>query len=163
MANKAGIIFVPRNVEPSQAPVRGTGLTAPTSQIGLPSARLPVNLFAELSFARARDPLAPLGPIPLVGERPRPVTGAGPGGPRGLIRERLLMGMKAEIDDTADAEGADVGELRLGRLTGRGYPIIKPPPVLDRFRVGHQSSVFGFGGVRRGTRLIGADGFPRMS
>ena len=57
---------------------------------------------------------------------------------RGLVGQRLLVGMEPKIDDVADAEGADVGELRLGRLTGRGDPIIEPTPVVDAFRVSHE-------------------------
>jgi hypothetical protein len=81
----------------------------------------------------------------------------------GLIRQSLFVGVKPEVDDVADAETVNVRELRFGRLTGRGYPIIETTPVVDRFGVGHQSSDFGFGGSRRGTQLIGADSFPRMS
>src|SRR5712671_6767840 len=58
----------------------------------------------------------------------------------------------------------DVRELGLGRLTGCGYPVVEPPPVVDRSGVGHLSLDFGFSGAaRRGTRLIGADSFPRIS
>jgi hypothetical protein len=35
------------------------------------------------------------------------------------------------------AERLYVRELRLGRLTGRGDPIIEPPPVIDLFRISH--------------------------
>jgi hypothetical protein len=74
------------------------------------------------------------------------------------------MGVEPEIDDVAAPHGVDVCELRLGRLAGRGYPVIEPTPVVDGFRVSHHSLDFGFPvGARRGTRLIGADSFPRIS
>lgn len=38
-----------------------------------------------------------------------------------------------------DAKCFDVGELRFGRLAGCGDPVVEPPPVVDRFRVGHQA------------------------
>ena len=58
----------------------------------------------------------------------------------------------------------DVCQLWFGRLAGCGYPVIEPTPIVDGFRVGHHSLVFGLGGgLRRGTRLIGADSLPRMS
>ncbi len=56
---------------------------------------------------------------------------------RGLIRQRLLMGMKAEIDDMPDTEGVDVGELRFGRLAGRGDSLVETTPcVVSQERVG---------------------------
>src|SRR5438045_9577308 len=58
----------------------------------------------------------------------------------------------------------DVRELGLGRLTGCGDPVVESPPVVDRSGVGHHSLDFDFSGAaRRGTRLIGADTFPRIS
>ena len=45
------------------------------------------------------------------------------------------MGVKPQIDDVTDAQSVDISQLRFGRLTGCCYPIIKPPPVVDRFRV----------------------------
>src|SRR5271157_1970211 len=91
-----------------------------------------------------------------------------------LIRQSFFMGVKAEVDDVADAQCVDISQLRFGRLAGRGQPIVKSTPVVDRFRVGHEtpsslefsvhSSIFGFGGgARRGTLLIGADILPRKS
>ena|SRR5262245_39268793 len=54
-------------------------------------------------------------------------------------------------------------QLRFGRLTGRGYPVVEPKPIVNGFWIGH-SLEFGLGGgARRGTRLIGADSFPRIS
>jgi hypothetical protein len=47
------------------------------------------------------------------------------------------MGVEAQVDDVADAESVDIGQLRLGRLAGCRYPIIETTPVVDRFRVGH--------------------------
>jgi hypothetical protein len=83
---------------------------------------------------------------------------------RGLIRQRLLMGLEPQVDDVADAQRVDVGQLRLGRLTGCGYPVIEPSPVVYGIRVGHHSLDFGFSErARRGTRLTGADSFPRRS
>lgn len=55
----------------------------------------------------------------------------------------------------------DVGQLRLGRLTGCGDPVIVPSTIVDGYRVGHHSLDFGCSGTRRGTRLTGADGFTR--
>ena len=64
----------------------------------------------------------------------------------------------------ADAQCADIGQLQFGRLTGCGYPVIEPTPIANGFRIGRHSLDFGFGGgARRGTRLIGADSFPRIS
>jgi hypothetical protein len=58
---------------------------------------------------------------------------------RGLIRQRLLMGVKTEVDDMADAKGLDIGQLRPGRLPRRGDPIIEATSVVDRFWVGHEN------------------------
>src|SRR5437764_10737958 len=81
-----------------------------------------------------------------------------------LVWQSLFMAVKPKIDDMADSKRLDVRELWLGRLTGCCYPIIKPPPVVDAFRVSHHSSGFSFeGGARRGTRLIGADSLARRS
>ena len=41
------------------------------------------------------------------------------------------------IDDIADAEGVDVSQLRLCRLTGRGDPVVESTPIVDRFGIGH--------------------------
>jgi hypothetical protein len=41
-----------------------------------------------------------------------------------LVREGLFVGVKPEIDDMADAERLDVGELRLGRLSGGGDAVL---------------------------------------
>src|SRR6202035_688092 len=74
------------------------------------------------------------------------------------------MGVEPQVDDVADAQRVDVGQLRLGRLTGCGYPVIEPSPVVYGFRVRHHSLDFSFSGrARRGTRLTGADSFPRRS
>src|SRR6266481_4881336 len=48
------------------------------------------------------------------------------------------MAVKPEIDNVTDAQGVDIRELRFGRLAGGCYPIIKPPPVINGFRVGHK-------------------------
>jgi hypothetical protein len=56
---------------------------------------------------------------------------------RRLVRQRLLMGVEPQVDDVADAESVDIGQLRLGRLAGCRYPIIETTPVVDRFKVGH--------------------------
>ena len=80
-----------------------------------------------------------------------------------LIRQGLLMAMQPEIDDVADAQCVDISQLRFGRLTGCGYPVIEPTPIVDGFRVDHHSRFWLSGGARRGTRLIGADSFPRIS
>jgi hypothetical protein len=74
--------------------------------------------------------------------------------------------MQAKVDDVADAQCVDISQLRFGRLAGCGYPVIEPTPIVNGFRIGHHSLDFwlGFGaGARRGTRLIGADSFPRIS
>jgi hypothetical protein len=47
------------------------------------------------------------------------------------------VGVEPEIDDMPYAERLYVRELRLGRLTGRGDPIIEPPPVIDCLRISH--------------------------
>ncbi len=54
-----------------------------------------------------------------------------------LVRRRLFMIVQAEIDDVANAHCTDIGELRLGRLAGRRYPVIQPVPFVDGFRIGH--------------------------
>src|SRR6266404_5596841 len=56
---------------------------------------------------------------------------------RRLVRQRLVMGVEPQVDNVADAESVDIGQLRLGRLAGCRYPIIETTPVIDRFRVGH--------------------------
>jgi hypothetical protein len=72
--------------------------------------------------------------------------------------------MQAKVDDVADAQYVDISQLRFGRLTGCGYPVIEPTPIVNGFRIGHYSLDFGLGGgARRGTRLMGADSFPRIS
>src|SRR5580704_15230056 len=43
------------------------------------------------------------------------------------------MGVEPQVDDVADAESVDIGQLRLGRLAGCRYPIIETTPVVDRF------------------------------
>ena len=35
---------------------------------------------------------------------------------RRLVQQRLLMGVEPQVDDVADAESADICQLRLGRL-----------------------------------------------
>ena len=55
------------------------------------------------------------------------------------------MAMQAKVDDVADAQCVNVSQLRFGRLAGCGYPVIEPTPIVDGFRVGHHSLVFGFG------------------
>jgi len=47
--------------------------------------------------------------------------------------------VEREIDDVADAECVDVGELRLSRLTRRGDSVVESTPVVDAFWVGHYS------------------------
>jgi hypothetical protein len=47
------------------------------------------------------------------------------------------MGVEPQVDDVADAESVDIGQLRLGRLAGCRYPIIETTPVVDRFKVGY--------------------------
>src|SRR5438132_8623933 len=56
---------------------------------------------------------------------------------RRLVRQRLVMGVEPQVDNVADAESVDIGQLRFGRLAGCRYPIIETTPVIDRFRVGH--------------------------
>src|SRR5438132_1535215 len=56
---------------------------------------------------------------------------------RRLVRQRLVMGVEPQVDNVADAESVDIGQLRFGRLAGCRYPIIETTPVVDRFRVGH--------------------------
>ena len=45
------------------------------------------------------------------------------------------MAMQAEIDDVADAQCVDISQLRFGRLTGCGYPVIEPTPIVNGFRI----------------------------
>ena len=73
------------------------------------------------------------------------------------------MAMQAKVDDVADAQCVNVSQLRFGRLAGCGYPVIEPTPIVNGFRIGHPSILVFGGGARRGTRLIGADSFPRIS
>jgi hypothetical protein len=74
------------------------------------------------------------------------------------------MAIQAKVDDVADAQCVDISQLGFGRLTGCGYPVIEPTPIVNAFRIGYHSLDSGFGGgPRRGTRLIGADSFPRIS
>src|SRR3984893_17671580 len=81
-----------------------------------------------------------------------------------LIRQGLLVGVESEVDDVADTQCVDISQLRLRRLTGCGLPVIEPTPIVDGFRVGHHLLDLGLaGGARRGTRLIGAQRFPRIS
>jgi len=65
------------------------------------------------------------------------VRHAEPADARGLIGQGLFVGMEAEVDNVAYAGGMDVGQLRFGWLTGRGDPIIKASPIVDRPRIGH--------------------------
>jgi hypothetical protein len=67
---------------------------------------------------------------------------------RRLVRQCLVMGVEPQVDNVADAESVDIGQLRFGRLAGCRYPIIETTPVIDRFRVGH------------GTLLLSAQGDP---
>jgi len=55
-------------------------------------------------------------------DREMDVRHAQPADARGLIGERLLVGVQPEIDDVFDAERLDIGELRFGRLTGGRDP-----------------------------------------
>src|SRR5712671_954953 len=74
------------------------------------------------------------------------------------------MAMQAKVDDVADAQCMDISQLQVGWLAGCGYPVIEPTPIVNGFRIGHHSLHFcPSGGARRGTRLIGADSFPRIS
>src|SRR5437762_2141910 len=57
---------------------------------------------------------------------------------RGLVRQRLLMAVKPEVDDMLDTERVDLFELWFGRLTRRSDPIVQAAPVIDGFRVGHE-------------------------
>src|SRR6266851_4953191 len=41
----------------------------------------------------------------------------------------FLMGVEPQVDDVADAESVDIGQLRFGRLAGCRYPIIETTPV----------------------------------
>ena len=50
--------------------------------------------------------------------------------------------MEPQIDNVADAERVDLGQLRFGRLAGCRYPIIETTPVIDGFRVGHGALLF---------------------
>src|ERR1700722_10805719 len=67
---------------------------------------------------------------------------------RRLVRQRLLMGVEPQLDDVADAESVDIGQLRLGRLAGCRYPIIETTPVVDRFKVGHGTPLLRSSGRR---------------
>src|SRR5713226_8518175 len=66
------------------------------------------------------------------------VRHAQPADARGLIGERLLVGVQPEIDDVFDAERLDIGELLFGRLTGGRDPLVEPAPVVNVFGVGHR-------------------------
>jgi len=39
-----------------------------------------------------------------------------------------------------DAQCVDISQLPFRRLARCCYPIIKPPPIVDGFRVGHKTS-----------------------
>ena len=54
---------------------------------------------------------------------------------RRLVRQRFITRVEPQIDNVADAESVDLGQLRFGRLAGCRYPIVKTTPVIDRFRV----------------------------
>jgi len=73
-------------------------------------------------------------------DRDMDVRHAEPADARGLVGQRLFVGMKAEVDDMADAEGADFCQLGLGRLAGGGDPVVEPTPVVDRIGVGYRGS-----------------------
>jgi hypothetical protein len=45
----------------------------------------------------------------------------------------------------ADAQFVDISQLRFGRLTRCGYPVIEPTPIVNAFRIGHHSLDSGFG------------------
>jgi hypothetical protein len=40
------------------------------------------------------------------------------------------MGVEPQVDNVADAESVDIGQLRFGRLAGCRYPIIETTPVI---------------------------------
>src|SRR5690349_23333588 len=52
------------------------------------------------------------------------------------------MAMQAKVNDVADAQCVDISQLRFGRLTGCGYPVIEPAPIINGFWIGHHSLVF---------------------
>jgi hypothetical protein len=41
------------------------------------------------------------------------------------------MAIQAKVDDVADAQCVDISQLRFGRLTGCGYPVIEPTPIVN--------------------------------
>src|SRR5712671_5743784 len=57
-----------------------------------------------------------------------------------LIRQSLFMAVKPEVNNVADAQCVDISQLLFRRLAGCCYPIIKPAPIVDGFRVGHKTS-----------------------
>jgi hypothetical protein len=114
----------------------------PVEERGDPVVRDAVHVHPSI-LQLLRDPAAlleVLGGRILKIDRDVDVSHAETGDARRLVREGLLVGVKPEIDDMADAERPDVGELRLGRLSGGGDAVVKPPPMIDRFRVGHRTS-----------------------
>ena len=58
---------------------------------------------------------------------------------RDLVRQSLLMAVKPEIDDVPDTQRVEIFELRFGRLTRRSDPIVEATPVIDGFRIGHET------------------------
>src|SRR6266436_6687314 len=57
-----------------------------------------------------------------------------------LIRQSLFMAVKPEDNNVADAQCVDISQLLFRRLAGCCYPIIKPVPIVDGFRVGHKTT-----------------------
>ena len=62
-----------------------------------------------------------------------------------LIRQGLLVAMQAKVDDVADAQCVDISQLWFGRLTGCGYPVVEPTPIVNGFWIGIHSLDFGLG------------------
>jgi hypothetical protein len=58
---------------------------------------------------------------------------------RGLVRQSLPMTVKPEVDDTPDTHRVDTFELRFGRLTRRSDLIVEATPVIDGFRIDHET------------------------
>ena len=74
------------------------------------------------------------------------------------------MAIQAKVDDVADAQCVDVSQLRFRSADRMWLSGHRADANCKCFRIGHHSLDSGFGGgPRRGTRLIGADSFPRIS
>src|SRR5687768_16958307 len=52
------------------------------------------------------------------------------------------MGMERQVHHMSDAKRTYSGELLVGWLTRSGDPVVQPTPIVNAFKIGHESILF---------------------